>query len=433
MSTRALQATPELKTESLQGPGRAARLVTEPVEAALLTGGRDRHYAYGLAMALASRGARLDVVGGAGVDCEEMHTTPGLNFLDLRKSRRPGDGLLEKIAGLVAYYVRLVAYAWDARPEIFHILWNNQIDWFDRTLLMLYYKALGKQIVVTAHNVNEARRDRRDSLMNRLSLKMQYRMADHLFVHTEKMKDELVKEFGVARKAVTVIPYGINNAVPRMDLAPSEAKYRLGISGFEKTILFFGNMRPSKGIDDLLAAMEQLQAEDPHYRLIVAGQPIKGYDNSWQRTRRALRRLEDSGSVILRNEFIPDNDISLYFAAADVVALPYTDIFQSGVLFLAYSFGLPVVATDVGSLKDEIIEGRTGFLCRPRDPASLAGAIRKYFESDLFRELNGRRQEIRDYASARHSWTEVADITQGVYQKLAVKNSPGSRQSPPEA
>src|SRR5574340_292089 len=142
----ALRATPDLKTERLRSPGQPARLVRKPVEAALLTGGRDRHYAYGLAMSLVSSGVRLDVVGGAGVDCPEMHATPGLNFLNLRESRRPGASLLRRIARLLAYYVRLIAYAWDARPEIFHILWNNQIEWFDRTLLMLYYKALGKEI-----------------------------------------------------------------------------------------------------------------------------------------------------------------------------------------------------------------------------------------------------------------------------------------------
>ncbi len=177
-----------------------------------------------------------------------------MNFLNLRKRWSPDACPLKKVSRLLAYYVRLVAYAWDARPKIFHILWNNRIEWFDRTFLMMYYKALGKKIVITVHNVNEARRDRRDSLMNRLSLKIQYKMADHLFVHTEKMKDELVKEFGIAAKAVAVIPYGINNAVPRNDLTLSEAKSRLGINSFERTILFFGNLRPSKGLDYLLAA-----------------------------------------------------------------------------------------------------------------------------------------------------------------------------------
>ncbi len=425
MQTSVLQEIRNPKVKRSPAPGRPARVAVKPVEAALLTGGTDRHYAHGLALSLAAKGVRLDVVGGAAVDGPEMHSTPGLNFLNLRKRRGPQAGAMKKTRRLLAYYARLIAYAWKARPGIFHILWNNRIEWFDRTLLMLYYKSLGKKLVVTAHNVNMAKRDRRDSAWNRLTLKIQYRLCDQIFVHTEKMKNELIKDFGVPAKAVTVVPYGINNAVPPAKLTSAEAKHRLGISRFEKTILFFGNVRPSKGLHHLLAAFEELQEKDSRYRLIVAGQPITAYPHYWKRTQQALRRLEENGSAILRNEFIPDRDIPLYFSAADVLALPYTEIFQSGVLFLGYSFGLPVVATDVGELKKDILEGRTGFLCRPQDPASLAAAIEKYFESDLFREMDSRKQEIRDYAAASHSWSTVSAITQAVYRELSGTN-PGS-------
>jgi glycosyltransferase involved in cell wall biosynthesis len=109
----------------------------------------------------------------------------------------------------------------------------------------------------------------------------------------------------------------------------------------------------------------------------------------------------------------------MYFKAADVLVLPYTHVFQSGVMFLGYSFGLPVIATDVGSLRDDIIEGRTGFLCGPSDPVDLANKIESYFESDLFKNLAGRRQEIQDYAKERHSWDVVGEKTRDVYAALA--------------
>jgi glycosyltransferase involved in cell wall biosynthesis len=87
-------------------------------------------------------------------------------------------------------------------------------------------------------------------------------------------------------------------------------------------------------------------------------------------------------------------------------------------MFLGYSFGLPVIATDVGSMREDIIEGRTGFLCKPRDAVDLADTIEKYFASRLFRQLADRRQEIRDYASLRYSWSNVAAMTHAVYQRL---------------
>ncbi|HZT70125.1 MAG TPA: glycosyltransferase family 4 protein [Terriglobia bacterium] len=424
MRNSALRDIPDLKSACFCAPDLASREATRPVAVALLTGGTDRHYTYGLAMSLVTSGVYVDVVGGSEVDGPEMHSTPGLNFLDVWKGPNSNEGLLKKGVRLLTNYARLIAYAWGAKPKIFHILWNNRIEWFDRTLLMSYYRILGKKIVMTAHNVNMGRRDNTDSVSNRLTLKIQYSLAHRIFVHTEKMKGELVRDFGVCEKAVTVIPYGINNALPTVDLTSTEARHRLGISNGEKTILFFGNMRPSKGLDDLLAALELLHAKHLHYKLIVAGRPIKRHNDSWQWTRRALLRLQEQGKVVLRNEFIPDRDVPLYFTAADVLALPYREIFQSGVLFLGYSFGLPVVATDVGELKKDIVEGRTGFICRPRDPESLAAAIETYFQSDLFRELKNRRQEIRDYANARHSWSEVARITRAVYRELTTETLP---------
>ena len=124
------------------------------------------------------------------------------------------------------------------------------------------------------------------------------------------------------------------------------------------------------------------------------------------------------GRVLLRADFIPDDETEVYFKAADVLVLPYRHIYQSGVLFLGHSFGLPVLAADVGSLKDEIVEGKTGFVFRPEDPADLAKAIERYFASDLYADLNNRRQEIRDYATERHSWDVVGQMTMNVYAGL---------------
>jgi glycosyltransferase involved in cell wall biosynthesis len=114
--------------------------------------------------------------------------------------------------------------------------------------------------------------------------------------------------------------------------------------------------------------------------------------------------------------------MEVYLKGADVLVLPYKEIFQSGVLFLAYSFGLPVVATDVGSFREEIVEGNTGFLCKPGDPAELAKAIETYFASDLFKNLKVRRRGLKDYANANHSWHAVAELTRNAYAKMLGRN-----------
>jgi D-inositol-3-phosphate glycosyltransferase len=387
------------------------------IAVALLTGGRDRPYVFGLATELISKGASLDLIGSDHVDSPDFHGDPRVNFLNLRGDQSANASLTTKLSRVSKYYAKLIGYAATAKPNIFHILWNNKLETFDRTLLMLYYRILGKRIVLTAHNVNAAIRDSKDTLLNRLTLRIQYRLADHIFVHTNKMRQELREQFGVRAEKVTVIPFGINNSIPDTRLGPSEARRRLGIRDDEKAILFFGNIAPYKGLEYLTTAFQQILAQRDNYRLIIAGWP-KNCESYWTAIQDTLREDVRSGRVLLRAEYIPDEETELYFKAADVLVLPYRFIFQSGVLFLGYSFGLPIVAADVGTLKDEIIEGKTGFVFKPEDSADLATAIERYFSSELFANLNSRRQEIRNFAMERHSWDTVGQMTMRVYADL---------------
>jgi D-inositol-3-phosphate glycosyltransferase len=400
-------------------PDSTPSRVSYKIDVALLTGGRDRHYVFGLATELLSKGAALDLIGSDELDGPEFRDKPGLSFLNLRGDQRPDASFLCKVSRVSRYYSKLIRYAATAKPRIFHILWNNKFETFDRTLLMLYYKFLGKSVVLTAHNVNAGRRDCKDTLLNRVTLRIQYRLADQIFVHTEKSKLELIEDFGAQEARVTIIPYGINNAVPSTHLTPSEAKQRLGIRGGERTILFFGRIEPYKGLEYLLTAFRQILACRGDYRLIIASRlDAPSGEKYWNTIREAIREDMAEGRVLIRTEFIPDDEVEVYFKAADVLVLPYRHIYQSGVLFLGHSFGLPVLTADVGSLRDEIVEGKTGFVFKPEDPIDLARAIERYFASDLFSDLDRRRQKIRDYAIERHSWRVVGQMTMDVYAHL---------------
>jgi glycosyltransferase involved in cell wall biosynthesis len=231
------------------------------------------------------------------------------------------------------------------------------------------------------------------------------------------MKAEMREQFGVNTTRITVVPFGINNAVPNTHLTSAEAKRRLGISENEKTLLFFGRITPYKGLEYLIAASRQILVEHKDYRVIIAGKP-EACEEYWNTLQGELRQLVKQGRVLLEPDFIPEDEVEIYFKAADALVLPYREIYQSGVLFLAYSFGLPVLAADVGSLKEDIVEGETGFVFRAQDDADLARAIEQYFASDLYANLNDRRAGIRTYASERHSWDAVAETTMRVYGQL---------------
>ena len=402
------QPSPRQASESIQAESPAV---------AILTGGGDRPYALGLAGSLIGEGLHFDFIGSDFLESEELIESPNVEFRNLRGDMRPDVSALRKVARIARYYVKLIVYAARARPRVFHVLWNNKFEYLDRTLIMLYYRLLGKRVALTVHNVNARRRDGSDSWLNRLTLRCQYRFASHLFVHTEKMKGELLSEFGVAEDRISVIPFGINDTVPRTSLTRAEARRRSGLLESERVLLFFGNIAPYKGLEYLVEALALVRQAYTDSILVIAGRP-KGSENYWATIESRLQELELADFVKQRIEYVPDADTEIYFKAADVLVLPYTFVFQSGVLFLSYSFGLPVIASDVGSLSDDVVEGRTGFICPPTDVPALAETIKRYFSSPLFESLAERRGEIREYARERYSWETVASVSRRVYARL---------------
>ena len=416
----------QLMEQSSEARGRVAHRsvpstndeqLASTLHVALLTGGGDRPYALGMAAALTGAAIHLDFVGSDDLDVPELRDNPKVNFLNLRGDQRSEASDLAKAVRILKYYSKLIAYAARAKPKLFHILWNNKFELFDRTLLMLYYKMLKKRVVFTAHNVNAGKRDQNDSWLNRLSLKSQYSLCDHIFVHTNKMKNEMVSEFQIPESKVSVIPFGLNNTVPNTSLSRAKAKRRLGIAERDKAVLFFGNIAPYKGLEYLIAAFRELFEADRTYRMVVVGKP-KGLESYWTKAQRCLSNSDIADRVVAKIEYVPDEETELYFKAADVLILPYTHVFQSGVLFLGYSFGLPAIVADVGSLREEIVEGETGFVFKPRDSSDLARKIQDYFNSELFHNLQSRRAEIKAYANEQYSWRRVTNITTKVYFSL---------------
>lgn len=383
----------------------------------LLTGGIDRHYATELSTALAATGITLDVICNSEMDTPKMRKYPGLRLLPLYQTPRRRNPV-RKLLACLGVYVRLLRYITNSGALVIHTLWNYKFPLADRTLLLLYCKLLGKRLVFTAHNVNAAERDGVDSRWNRWSLRTQYSLVDHIFVHTEQMKNQLLSQFAVPGQKVTVIPYGVYSRVPNTQMTKAEARERLGLASHHRTLLFFGRIVPYKGINYLVQAFESLATNNSNYRLLIAGEPMKEAEQHWRQSQQKIEESPTRNQVIQHIRHIEDGEIEVYFKAADVLVLPYTQIFQSGVLFMAYSFGLPVIAADVGSFGKDILPGETGYLCRPQDPEDLARISEVFFSSDLYRELEKRRPEIQSLILASNSWHAVAEKTAKVYAAL---------------
>jgi len=133
---------------------------------------------------------------------------------------------------------------------------------------------------------------------------------------------------------------------------------------------------PYKGLDLLAEAFLMLVQADRDYRLVIAGLPKGGCEGYLREVREALREEIEAGTVLERIGYVSDEETEVYLKAADVLVLPYRAIFQSGILMMAASFGLPVVASDVGSFRPDILALKSGLVCRPNDSGDLAAPLK---------------------------------------------------------
>ncbi len=396
---------------------------SDEMKIALLTAGKDQHYALGLLGALQVKPVHIEFIGSDVMATSEVVRTGHIDFYNLVGNQDSDTSISQKVLRVLQYYARLIIYAARTDAKLFHILWFRKFPYIERTLLNVYLKTLGKKIVFTAHNVDDQERNGKTNLFNKISLMFLYNIVDNILVHTPKMKLELIEEFGIAKEKITVVPHGINDVIPEARVTRLEAKQQLGYSPNEKILLFFGNIAPYKGLEDLIRALAELIDEDDRFRLVIAG-PVKDKDceGYWQELEKIIKDLRLSDYVRKEVRFIPDEDVGVFFKASDVSVLPYKRIYQSGVLLLSYRQGLPVIAADVGSLREDIVEGQTGLIFRAGNPADLTAKIRAYFVSDLFRELESTGQRIREYGDNRFSWEKNVDSTFAVYKSLLKKD-----------
>ena len=384
----------------------------------LLTGGQDIHYALGLLAGLSSQPLDIEFIGNDHWQDSYFVKGENVTYYNLRGDQKVDAPIREKIFRIIKYYLRLIKYAAQTESKLFHILWLNKFLYFDRTLLNLYYKILGKKILFTAHDINYKKLVGNDTFMNRLTLNIMYRMMDHIIVHTEKMKQELVDAYRVEENKISIIPFGVNEVLPITHLTREQARKKLNLPSQDKVLLFFGNIAPYKGLEFLVLSLISLRKRFKDLKLIIAGRVKVGCQEYWLNIEQMIKEYQLEDIVIKRIEYIPEAEAEIYFKAADVLMLPYKNIFQSGLIYTSYRFGIPVVATDAGSLSDDVIVDKTGFICKPENPEDMAEKVTQYFHSDIFKNLEKTREMIIQHAKAKHSWELTGERTFHLYKKV---------------
>jgi glycosyltransferase involved in cell wall biosynthesis len=218
---------------------------------------------------------------------------------------------------------------------------------------------------------------------------------------------------------ITVAGHGLFDEIPMAPLAQKEARQRLGLDPHMKVALLFGRIRPYKGYEIALQALPYLSEVTTPVMYLVAGEAIRSHNQAYLATLKAYVSANQLGGVVRFDDFhIPEAALDLYFQAADVALLPYTEgDFQSGVLFLAYRFGLPVIASNIGSFPDEIVSGVQGYLFEAGNPRALAASLEQFFQCLYPRP--DLRLSIRAYSQQQYSWEQAAAVTYELYQKAS--------------
>lgn len=226
--------------------------------------------------------------------------------------------------------------------------------------------------------------------------KFAFRKADSFIVQSGVVEQQLLSLFPAAKYKLVPHPvYDIFGEV--MD--KSEARRLLNIAA-DRVILFFGYVRAYKGLDLLLKAMPAI-LEKVNLKLLVVGE---FYENE-EKFRQLCDNIGVLGSVQFHAKFIPTEDVSRYFSTAEVVVLPYKSATQSGIVQIAYHLNKPCIVTDVGGLAEVVVDGRTGFVVPPADPAALASAVIRFYSENLEQVfVENVKQEKQKY-----SWDNMLD------------------------
>ncbi|NPV12500.1 MAG: glycosyltransferase [Ignavibacteria bacterium] len=277
-------------------------------------------------------------------------------------------------------WIKTANYIKRKNPDLVAFIWYQPFFGFSigtiGRLIRKYFK--GKILFIT-ENIISHESMFYDKILTRYALAS----ADKFLVLSDVVEKGIRKLYPDKKVYRSTLPiydcYGFDQS-----LSKSGARKKLGIDENKKVLLFFGYVRAYKGLMNLIDAMPLLLKEDENYFLLIVGEFYESKDKYFNR----IKELNLSKNVLIIDEFVPNEEVGLYYSAADLVVLPYNSATQSGILNIAYGFRKPVVVTNVGGLPEFVQEGKTGFVVGPQNPAALAEGIKKYFSASNIEEFS---------------------------------------------
>lgn len=258
------------------------------------------------------------------------------------------------------------------------------------TIARLVKRWTGAKVLFICDNVIPHERRIGDTALTRYA----FAAVDSFVVQSAAVEKELQAFHPQAR--YELVPHPVYEIFGSL-MPKEQARRELGIRD-ERVILFFGYVRRYKGLHILLDAMPAI-LESVNVKLLVVGE---FYDDE-QKYRQQIAEKNLGERVFVHSDYVPNEEVSRYFSAADVVVLPYVSATQSGIVQIAYQFDKPVIATDVGGLAEVVLNERTGFIVKPEAPDEVANAVIRFYKE-------GREPEFVHNVSVekkKYSWENL--------------------------
>jgi D-inositol-3-phosphate glycosyltransferase len=260
-------------------------------------------------------------------------------------------------------------------------------------------------VVLTVHDVKPHYK----RFVSRASfIKRSLQIPKRLIVHYENGKKQLAEYWNVCRDNIDVIPHGIMPVQNPPN--QTDARKKLDLPEDRQIILFFGGIRPNKGLDVLLRALEIVKSHNERVLLVIAGGLLGRFN--FEQYSEIIQKADLSNHVQTFIKFIPEEDVDHFFAASDIVALPYLKFeAQSGVLLRAYAHKKPVVASNVGAMGELVSSDNIGLTVEPGTVEPLAKAITNVLDNtDKFQSHYSSNLE------KKYNWGHIAELTIHSYE-----------------
>ena len=276
---------------------------------------------------------------------------------------------------------------------------------------LLILKSRGIKLVWTVHNKHN--HERKQLWLNHLNTKVTAHIADHLIFHCQTGVTEISAQVPLIKtKPHSIIPHCNYLEYYPNKISTTQARKKLNLPTSAKVLLFFGTLRPYKGVDKLISTFKSLNLPNTHL-------VISGWAPPDQQT--LLNSLINNHPHITTSyQHIKDEDVQIHFNAADAVVLPFQDILNSGSIMLAFSFGKLVIAPKIGCIKN-VLSPKGGIPYHPHKPQALAHALTS------FSKLSASQIQSKANHNLRFVQTQTpqkeAQLTQSVYQTLLTNSS----------